>query len=229
MVKRMVMRPLPKTEENYDELERILNAATKIHQGFRDRVDLSIKNRAHAIYILQGSALTNALALLESARQGYQNQVLATTRLVLESTELMDFFASIDDNDRRLKAWFGGAIVTPPRPSKSPKFADHIESLKQVFPSADEPQLRRIQELQRMRWQVLSQSTHPTLGAARYNMTKEGVFSYKCWMLRGAAMENYTVEAFIVRPVIHTLGMYINIIRLTPAEFDKITDLLDQL
>jgi|SRR3972149_2696780 len=226
---RIVMKPAPKTVENYAELERILTEATKIHQGFRDRINFSVQNRAHAIYLLQGSVLTNALAALNSARQGYLNQVLATTRLLFESIELMDFFASIADDDRHLQAWYRDEVVTPPKPSESRTYADHIKALRGVFPSADERQLRRIQELQRKRWEFLSKSAHPTLRAVRYNMTPEGAFSYNCWMLREAAMENYTVELFLVSPVISALGMYLDIIRPNPAEFEEIEALLDRL
>ena len=42
-------------------------------------------------------------------------------------------------------------------------------------------------------------------------------------------MENYTLEAFIARPVITALGIYTAIIRLNPTELERIEALLDEL
>lgn len=217
-----------KTTEDYDFLEEALKTGFKVHSEVLKRVDLTRQDRPHAIYLLQGSALTNAYASIQFGRQGFLNAVFQVTRFVKETIELMDYIASLEDRDRHISAWFRDEVISVPRSQNDRRTEEQIEKLSGLFNIPVES-VTRYKEGQKVMWEEFSKSTHPTLGAVRYNMTTTGHVDYTSGALANDAMQDFTIGSFVVIPVLGSLLLHAKIVPYTRAEFDLVRPLVDEV
>lgn len=99
-------------------MKQHLDKAAQIHKNFRVQVDATKKDARHAVYVIQGNALTRAFAAFEHSSNGDRVSAMQQLRFLQECVAWVEYLAFEKDTARTLRAWFSGTGMTAPNLKK---------------------------------------------------------------------------------------------------------------
>lgn len=203
----------------FDKLSEILAYAIQVHLSLRKQVDFDLEDKKHAIYLLQGGALTALTSAMEFNLRGYMIPRAQQKRMIDEIVDLITFFDEINDDARQIKAWFKGQVVEREPGNKGNLTIE--ERASRYYFSHDQVQF--IDKLKKQINEVMSKFMHPTIDAVRANAYRRtNIFDYYHSNTKSKSMSPEDFGNLYIVPVIHAILIPIRILRLTETQFNQL-------
>lgn len=145
--------------------ERAIERLIELHKINCGRVDFAVFDAKHAIYYLQGGAITTAI----NARKlvGEIGMLGREWRFAVELSRTIDYFDELETNSRQLKAWFQKNALPERRTGSKADSSSRQEKSglsEKFFTVFDDQNEKLVNEL--------SIFAHPKFPAVRYNITE---------------------------------------------------------
>lgn len=147
-----------------DIIEQIISRLIEIHTASKQRIDFEIDDRKKAIWYVQGCAISTSESIFSMYLGGYAVAASHQWRFVNELRDLVALFDRIQDDDRRVKAWYRGEVIERKR---NEPINDVVNRLL-----GDEFYSKEI-EARKALMDSLSTFVHPTVKVVRYNVYKK--------------------------------------------------------
>lgn len=200
----------------YDRLNHFLNRAKIIHTGYLNKVDFNTNNLKHALYLLQGGALTCATTAFKLNLEGYHVPTTQQKRMIDEIVDLVNFFEELGDNSRQLKAWFGGRAV-----SRTNDALSIVDRAKRNLVSVEV--VKEIDSKTKELNHIISEwAMHPSIKAVRANSTKRDHLFYYDHSFMKPAYNVADFGAMFINPCLYTILLPARMYLLTKEEFDEL-------
>ncbi len=200
-------------------LSEILAYAVQVHISLRQQVDFNLEDKKHAIFLLQGGALTALATAMEFNQIGYMVPRAQQKRMIDEIVDVINFFDEIDDDARQIKAWFKGKVVER-EPGNKGNLTEEERATRYYF-SPD--QVKAFDKLRKEINKVMSDFMHPTLRAIRANVSKStNLFDYFHQTTSSQAMNPVDFGNLYTVPVLDALLIPVRILMLTEAQFNQL-------
>lgn len=169
----------------YKNIERVLSYCKLTHIALKNQVNFGIEDKKHALYLLQGGAISVTSSALAFNYRGLMLPRAQQKRMLDEVMDLILFFIELTDNSRQLKAWFRGHVVEREPGNRGNMSAE--DRAKIFFFTTD--QIKMLDKLIKQMNNELSKFMHPTIQAVRANSSKSRhIFDYdhirtsnQCW------------------------------------------------
>lgn len=202
--------------KSYATLEELTN----LHIELSERIDFNKDDRRRAIWYLQGCSISTTRTVLTMYKEGYAVAMSHEWRFINEVRELVQLFDIMQDNDRRINAWYKGHVINW-------KNGEHpTEPFMEIL--GDEHFLKT-EKARKDLINQLSKFAHPTT-IVRYNVhrTHDGeLFDYE-W----STIKEFEELKIIVRAAlmcsIHCFLLPLRTINLDQSTRDKLTKLYNE-
>lgn len=201
-------------------LYNVLLRSLEIHSQQSKMIDFSVNDKKHAIYLLQGGAMTSVASAYKFFRTGMYVPCAQQKRMLDEILNLIMFFDENEENDRQLRAWFDGRVI-----ERQPGNAGNLsieERAKRYYILPE--QVKTLDELMERMNAEMSKYMHPTINAIRSNMSKsKHLFDYHhTYTYRQPSMSPYDFGVLYMVPAINTLLVPIRNLLLPQNYFDEL-------
>jgi hypothetical protein len=204
-----------------DQAKEILNYLKKVHISNSKLVDFSVNDKKKAIWYLQGSSISTAYSVLDHFVNGHAISAAKEWRFANEIRDLIALMDGMEEDDRRIKAWYKGHVVERKKGELLPRLKN--SPLPEAF-YADEEKIKRehIDELSKL--------VHPTLNAVRYNAYRlpsgSEAFSYDWDLLKKFSDINLIIKSALICAV-HSLSYPLRTFNLTQPVRDNLNELYE--
>lgn len=205
-----------------DEIVEILETGKRIHKGFISSLDFNKNSVAKAVYILQGGAITTVYNALKFNLSGHIVAREQQGRMISEIEDIIDFFATQDDNSRHIKSWYAGITL-------------NITDIKRgMHKYMDEATASTYINLMKDLLHEKSKYLHPSLDAVRFNMRKSShEFDYECVSVYGnpnyVMTPNKFATMFIAPGILYSLLIPAKILTPTEEDFTILSNYADEI
>lgn len=188
----------------------------ELHARNYSLADFAVKDRKHAIYLLQGAAITSAI----NGQQllGRFGMFGREWRYIAEVSYLIEYLDELEDNDRRVKAWFRGEVI------KRVPVKNQIDStLRQAQSPLGAGFFKMYDDEHRAMTNELSKFAHATMSSTLPNVYKATCrFDYDSLATRDAS----TFEPLRGILVSETIACFLSARRTLPLQQDHRSELL---
>ena len=200
-----------------EKLNEIITYAKSVHISLREQVDFTVQNKKHAIYLLQGGALTTVSTAMLFNIKGYLVPRAQQKRMIDEIRNLITFFDEIDENARQIKAWFKGHVIER-EPGNTGNLTIAERSERYFFT----PEIvEKIDTLNLQINNMMSKYMHPTIHAMRANVFRRShLFDYDHLYTASHSMSAVDFGNLYVVPAIHALLIPVKALMLTRDQFE---------
>ena len=197
-----------------------------LHRINRQRVDFSINNRKHAIYLLQGGILTACSRALDFNQKGYHMSTILHKRMIDETINLIWFFDDTNDTSRHLRAWFRGDVVE----RKSGKGGElSIEQRAKMGHSSPEL-IATLDDLFKKMNNETSKYMHPTINIMKSNLLKRTLFfDYDYKTISKPCLSPESFGSFYVIPTLNALRTPMKTLPLLNIDYDRLQKYIKRL
>jgi|GEM_PF-2588911 len=144
---------------------RIIDRLIELHKLNMGKVNFDIHDRKHAIYYLQGGAITCAI---NARKLNNEIGILGREwRFISEISYVVEYFDELDDQSREISAWFTKEAIIDRKPSK--KVVD--SSIRQQRTGLPEDHFKLFDDSHKGLLHELSKFAHPSLPSVSANST----------------------------------------------------------
>ncbi|HXI85468.1 MAG TPA: hypothetical protein VNL17_15405 [Verrucomicrobiae bacterium] len=162
------------TIRDYDsELEAYrdcLHELHELHSRFKEAIELSQKNRKHALYLLAGTAISAGDAAFDQYCKEFVVGVHQLARFILEIHSLVEYFLVIDDEaGGEIERWFTGEFIkTRYNKFTKSKIEEVIERKADIpFKGLPMDELLERERVIQKNFAKLSDFSHPTIHSTK--------------------------------------------------------------
>ena len=137
----------------------VADRLVKEHKDLRKSIDFKTNNKSRAIWYLQGATISAIYALWTMYENGLNVSESHEWRYVNEIRDLISLFENMQEDDRRIAAWYKGHVVER---SRKDTLTEHEGMPVGFYEAEREVRLNHLDEL--------SKFIHPTIKVARFNV-----------------------------------------------------------
>lgn len=203
----------------FDKLSEILAYAIQVHLSLHKQVNFDLEDKKHAIYLLQGGALTALASAMEFNLRGYLIPRAQQKRMVDEIVDLITFFEETSDNARQIKAWFKGRVVEREPGNQGNLTTEERAELYFFSPE----QVLAMDKLKKQINEVMSNYMHPTIEAIRANAYRRtNIFDYYHRNTQSKSIDPVDFGNLYVVPVIHAILIPVRVLKLAEEQFNQL-------
>ena len=167
-------------------MKQHLEKVAEYHTTLLKQVDTNAKDVKHAVYVIQGNALTRAFAAFAHSEKGDRVSAMQQSRFLQECLNWVEYLCFEKDTTRVLGSWFKGTAMTAPNPPKK-------EGLDEKSSAWHHEQSKDINH-------KLSAFLHPTRKSAAYNLNGDLTFDYRLEKTKRPGLTAEELANFIVKP-----------------------------
>lgn len=206
---------------NFENLKKMLFEAYRVHKTFIRKIDFNIENKAHAIYLIQGGALTATANAYTFNLGGYYLPTQQQKRFIDEAINLIWFFDENPDTTRQISAWFRNEVV-----ERTPGNKGNL-SLKQraKINFTDEYHIQEIDKSTKKLIDYSSTIMHPTLKAVRLGLSKSThIFDYDNLIHKRPLFNVSDFGNMFIIPALYSLLIPFRTFPLLKSDFDRLRE-----
>jgi len=212
-------------EINFKIILEIISNIKNFHKEIRKLIDISKEDRKHAIYLLQGGALSYLIYAYDFNNEGYIVPLAQQYRMILETIELILFFNELDDGSRYIKAFFKGHTIRIKQGnSGNPDIEDRIK-----ISGLTEERLNRSDDLYKNLFNIGSDYMHPNLESIRAKLINGSyIFDYERKFISKPYKSAIDFNKLFLIPVIHGFLLPINTIPFNELDYSALKYFLEK-
>lgn len=199
--------------------QRAIERLIELHKINYNRVDFTQVNAAHAIYFLQGGAITTAINARKLVNEA--GMLAREWRFASEISATVEYFDELEPNSKDLNAWLNKGVLPERKPIKSKK----TDSTKrQEISGLSEEHFQLQDQIQKRLINELSRFAHPTLQSVRYNSKK---FSHEFDYYQTYTDDQAELEKYHSTYVSEAISCFLFPVRSLPLPIEQRIELRD--
>lgn len=188
-----------------------------VHSKNKKSTDFTKNDRRHAIYLLQGAAITSCETVYS-----IKNNIGALQRewrFIRETADLIEYFDTLPESDRHLKAWFRGEVITPLPRTKRQR--------RDGCPGLPSKLYDQMDKLGKKLIDTISKGLHPTRTAVQTNFNRISKdFDYEHRFV--PVLDDYHINASFIVPAIQSFVLPFSSFKLDKDDFQRLLSWHDQ-